>query len=85
MEVALVGLLGLCDLPHSKERFLHNASLFLRADNGLLCIFARVLLIFGEAVEDLLDLGVDLIDIFHPRLILLSSVYFAIRMERVLS
>lgn len=86
MEVALVRLLGLRDLSYSKERFLRCAGLFPRnTDNAFLCKLVRILLIFRKAVEYLLNLRVDLIDILHPRLKFLPSVYFAIGIGWVLS
>lgn len=73
--MTLVGLLGLGDLPNPKERFLgHPAVLPLPTSRTFLSILVRVPLIFRQAVEYLLDLRVDLIDILHPRLKLLPPV-----------
>ena len=73
--MALVGLLRLRDLPNPKERFpSHPTILPLRTCRTILGILIRIPLIFGQAVEYLLDLRVDLIDILHPRLKLLPPV-----------
>lgn len=74
--MALVGLLGLRDLSHSEEGLFPCTGLIpLSTDNTFLGILVGILLILGEAVEYLLDLGVDLVDILHPRLKLLPPLF----------